>query len=102
MPTPVSARAPLPLECAPEIVLDVNEPGISLRRRREFLRLDLRELADRTRIRVLAAIEDERFSELPPEPYLRGYVAQYASELGIREAESLTSRYIERYRAAIA
>lgn len=78
--------------------LDVSQPGDSLRRRREQLRLELSELIARTRIHALADIEAERFERLPAEPYLRGFLLQYARELGIREAESLAESYLARYR----
>ena len=50
----------------------------------------------------LGQIESERFDELPPEPYLRGLVLQYAEALGIGVAEDLTESFIERYRRGVA
>jgi cytoskeletal protein RodZ len=57
---------------------------------------------ERTCIRRLDRIENERFEELPPEPYLRGYVLQYAHALGIPEADALATNYVDRYRRAAA
>jgi flagellar biosynthesis protein FlhG len=82
--------------------LDVDAPGSYLKRCREHLGLGLSELSQKTRIRRLDRIEDERFEELPPEPYLRGYVLQYAQALGIEQAEAVTRSFLERYRAAAA
>jgi flagellar biosynthesis protein FlhG len=78
--------------------LDVSEPGGYLRRCRERLGIPLAEISHRTRIRRLDRIEDERFDELPPEPYLRAYVLQYAQALGIGEAEALAASFLERSR----
>jgi flagellar biosynthesis protein FlhG len=80
----------------------IAEPGAHLRRRRELKGLSLSELALRTRIPSLESIENENFAQLPPEPYVRGFVLQYARALEIRDAEALTASFIERYRQAIA
>jgi flagellar biosynthesis protein FlhG len=79
-----------------------SEPGAHLRRRRELKGLSLSELALRTRIPSLESIENENFAQLPPEPYVRGFVLQYARALEIRDAEALTASFIERYRRHIA
>jgi hypothetical protein len=80
--------------------LDLEHPGAYLRRCRMHQSLQLRELSRRTRIRHLENIENERFDELPPIPYVRGYVLQYARSLGIREAEALTGSFLDRQRHA--
>ncbi len=82
--------------------LDASAPGAYLRRCREQLGRTLSELAQHTRIRSLANIEDERFEELPPEQYVEAFVRQYARALGIRDAEFLARRYVHRYREALA
>ncbi len=92
---PVAVRRELP-------PLDVSHPCVYLRRCREHLGIPLAELSDHTRIRRLDRIEDERFDELPPEPYLRGYVLQYARALGIGEAEALAASFLERRRLVVA
>jgi len=79
---------------------DVSRPGEVLRRRREQLGLALPALERRTRIRSLERLENESFDRLPPEAYVRGYVLQYARELGIREAEELVESFVARYREA--
>ena len=76
--------------------LDLAEPGAYLRRCREALGFTLSEMTERTRIRVLDHIESERFELLPPEPYLRGYLLEYARELGVPEFAHLVASYLER------
>jgi flagellar biosynthesis protein FlhG len=76
--------------------LDLTEPGAYLRRCREELGFTLSEMTERTRIRVLDHIESERFELLPPEPYLRGYLLEYARELGVPELAPLVTSYLAR------
>jgi flagellar biosynthesis protein FlhG len=78
----------------------ISRPGAHLKHRREQLGLDLRELCRRTRIPSLESIENERFAQLPPEPYVRGFVLQYSEALGLREGEALAESYVDRYRQA--
>ncbi len=92
---PVAVRRELP-------PLDTSHPGVYLRRCREQLGIPLAELIELTQIRRLDRIEEERFDELPPEPYLRGYVLQYARALGIDEAEALAASFLERRRLVVA
>jgi flagellar biosynthesis protein FlhG len=82
-------RRPLP-------PLDRDHPGAHLRRCREALGLSLAEMAGRTHIRILDHIENERFELLPPEPYLRGYLLEYAKELGVAEIQELVKSYLAR------
>lgn len=94
---------PVPAHRAPSLpALDLSAPGEYLRRCRQHLGLTLREMIERTRIQVLAHIEGERFESLPPEPYLRGFVLQYARELGVSDLEALTNSYLDRHRKAAA
>jgi flagellar biosynthesis protein FlhG len=95
-----STAPPLPL--APLPPLDTSQPGSYLRRCREELGLSMAVLSERTCIRRLDRIENERFEDLPPEPYLRGYVLQYAHALGVPEADALATSYVDRYRRAAA
>jgi transcriptional regulator with XRE-family HTH domain len=74
--------------------LDRLEPGAYLRRCREALGLSLAEMTERTRIRLLGHIEGERFEHLPPEPYLKGYLLEYARELGVPEIAELARCYL--------
>jgi hypothetical protein len=85
-----SPQSPLP-------PLDLAEPGAYLRRCREQLGLTLAEMVERTRIRVLDHIENERFDRLPPSrPYLENYLLSYARELGVQEPAWLAAAYLER------
>jgi flagellar biosynthesis protein FlhG len=76
--------------------LDPSRPGAHLRRCREALGLTLSEMVERTRIRVLDYIEDERFELLPPEPYLKSYLLAYAQELGVADPATLVASYLAR------
>ena len=76
--------------------LDLAAPGAYLRRWREEGGFTLRALPARTRIRVLDHIESERFELLPPEPYLRGYLLEYARELGVPDFAHLVASYLGR------
>ncbi len=60
-------------------------PGMLLREIREYRGIDLQDVADHTRISIvyLQAIEDEDISALPARVYLKGYVGQYAAEIGL-------------------
>jgi flagellar biosynthesis protein FlhG len=76
--------------------IDRNQPGAYLCRCREALGLSLADLTERTRIRILDHIEHERFDELPPEPYLKGYLLEYARELGVPDIAELVRCYLAR------
>jgi flagellar biosynthesis protein FlhG len=76
--------------------LDLDQPGAYLRRCRETLGFSLDEMTERTRIRVLDHIESERFDQLPPEVYLRGYLLEYARELGVADVAQLAAGYLAR------
>jgi hypothetical protein len=67
-----------------------------LRAAREARGLDLRDAAQQTRISIgyLKAIEDEDFSKLPGEVFVRGFLKNYARFLGLPE-EEVMKRYGE-------
>ena len=90
----VRAPEPLPRRALP--AFDGDDPAAHLRACRQILGLSVDAMRARTRIRQLAAIEEEQYAQLPPEPYLRGYLQQYAQLLGIAEADALAERYLER------
>lgn len=81
--------------------LDVSRPGAYLRACREALGLELGQMMERTHIRNLEALEEERFELLPPGPYVRNFVIAYARELGIREADLLAASYAKRFRRGL-
>jgi transcriptional regulator with XRE-family HTH domain len=62
--------------------------GATLRRARADRGLSLAELQARTKVRAryLAALEDERFHELPPYPFTRGFLRAVALELDLDPA----------------
>jgi hypothetical protein len=92
-----------PVEHAPITLpaLDVSRPGAYLRACREALGLELGQMMERTQIRSLEAIEEERFEVLPPGPYVRNFVLAYARELGVREADLLAASYAKRFRRGL-
>lgn len=65
-----------------------------LRLARERLGLSLRDVADRTRIRVtiLDAIENQDIERLPPAIFTRGFVKAYAREVGL-DPETTAAQY---------
>jgi len=70
--------------------------GEILRKRREELDKDLREIAEISKIRYdyLKAIEDEEFAKLPLEVYVKGYIREYAKILNI-DPEVVINAYIQ-------
>jgi len=92
---------PAPVEAPSLPTLDVSRPGAYLRACREALGLELSQLMERTQIRSLEALEEERFEGLPPGPYVRNFVVAYARELGIKEAELLAASYAKRFRRGL-
>lgn len=69
--------------------------GETLRRAREAKGFSLDEVSRVTRVqpRMLAAIEDEAHTMLPPRPYTRGMVAAYAREVGL-DPDSTVRAYV--------
>lgn len=114
----ISGRGPaatLEIEQPPEIMLDLrpapSEPfddldeagdydGARLRRARLRRGLDLDEIARRTKVNpsYLEFLEEERFADLPPRVYVRGFVLAYATCLGL-DAPLVASSYMRRYDA---
>jgi cytoskeleton protein RodZ len=70
------------------------EFGDLLRQAREYKGVSLREVERATRINrsYLAALESERFDDLPPATYARGIIRNYAQYLGL-DAASLLATY---------
>ncbi len=71
--------------------------GDFLRRARESAGLDLRSIAEETKIgvTVLSYIEEERLDRLPAPVYLKSFVRQYAHCLGL-DAEKVVRTYVAR------
>ncbi len=83
------------VEHGPAKVVDVPvQPqfGVTLKRARERKGLSIHDLAAVTRIsaRWIAALEQERFEQLPATVFVVGYVRNLARALGVDPAELLT------------
>jgi Helix-turn-helix domain len=76
------------------------EIGSSLREARRHRNVDLVDVERATHIRVkqLEALEQERFELLPPDPYRRSFLREYADFLGL-DADLYTSEYDFRFHA---
>ncbi len=95
------APAARPVELPPKAAPGVGNPGAHLRHWRERLGLALQDLCHHTRIRSLEHIESERFGELPPPPYLQGFVRQYAQALGLHDGDAIAASFVARYQKAM-
>jgi len=76
--------------------------GASLKQIREKLRVTLKDMAVFTKVRrqYFEDIELERFSALPAEVYLRGYIMEYARYLSL-DPVKVADDYMQRYRSDI-
>jgi flagellar biosynthesis protein FlhG len=85
----------------PDVGPRTSYSGSLLRQVREALGIELREIAERSKIGMayLQAIEEERFNKLPAPVYVRGFLQEYARLLGL-DAERVKDSYLERFRAA--
>jgi hypothetical protein len=82
-----------------EVSTDVTAfNGQALREIREKLRIDLQDIVLSTKIQTqyLESIETEKFDELPPEAYIRGFVVSYAEYLGL-DSKKVADDYMKRY-----
>lgn len=83
---------------------DVDEqPGSYLRHHRLVKRETTRRLAEETKIRasLLDDLEAEKFSDLPAEVYVRGFVVQCAKALGIEDPDRLAAAYLAKMKTSI-
>jgi len=74
--------------------------GARLRRARLRRSLDFEEISGKTKVNpsYLAFLEDERYAELPPRVYVRGFVMAYAACLGL-DPVAVAASYMRRYDA---
>ncbi len=95
-PATIVSRPPMP-----EISPMTEFSGPLLRQIREAIGIELREIAERSKIGMayLNALEGEVFAKLPPAVYVRGFLAEYARALGL-ESERVKQTYLARFRAA--
>lgn len=79
---------------------DSSYSGPELKRIRRKLGIELFEVSLDTKIRmeILESIEEERFDALPPEPYLRGHLVNYARYL-LLDPKMVADPYMARYRS---
>lgn len=72
--------------------MSVDSLGAYLRRAREERGITLEQVASGTKVslRVLDAIEGNRYSDLPAKPFVRGFVSSYARFLGLDTRDLLT------------
>ena len=95
-PVALAVRPPMP-----ELTPKTEFSGPLLRQIREAVGVELREIAERSKIGMayLQALEGEVFAKLPAPVYVRGFLAEYARALGL-DAERVKQTYLDRYRAA--
>jgi flagellar biosynthesis protein FlhG len=95
-PVIVAVRPPMP-----EISPLTEFSGPLLRQIREAVGVELREIAERSKIGMayLSALEGEVFAKLPAAVYVRGFLAEYARALGL-DGERVKQTYLARFRAA--
>ena len=95
-PATLAARPPMP-----DITPRTEFSGPLLRQIREAVGVELREIAERSKIGMayLQALEGEVFAKLPAPVYVRGFLAEYARALGL-DPERVKQTYLERFRAA--
>jgi flagellar biosynthesis protein FlhG len=88
-------------ELAREIGPDTDFTGTLLRKVRESQGIELSEISARTKIgrTYLAAMEDERFGDLPAIVYVRGFLAELAKFLKLDPAQ-VQKTYLRRMRGA--
>lgn len=95
-PATLTIRPPMPtLSPATEFT------GPLLRQIREAVGVELREIAERSKIGMayLHALEGEQFAKLPAAVYVRGFLAEYARALGL-DGDRVKQTYLARFRAA--
>lgn len=93
----------LQAELARELHPETEYTGPLLRKARESQGIELSEIATSTKITVghLAALEEERYDELPAEVYVRGFIQQLARQLKLDPAQ-VAKTYMRRMREALA
>jgi flagellar biosynthesis protein FlhG len=91
--TPPRALPPMPI-----LSSETEFSGPMLRQIREAKGIELREIAERSKVGMgyLQAIEDENWSKLPAVVYTRGFLVEYAKAAGLdpnRVADSFLDRF---------
>jgi hypothetical protein len=88
---------PTPPPCSPTITADTKFTGDLLKQVRQSRGLTLERVAEITKINIfyLRTIEEERYSNLPAEVYVRGYLRMVCQLYGL-DTRQVTSTYVER------
>jgi len=104
-PRPVALKVDDPVVHAirppmPEISAQTEFTGPLLRQIREAAGVELREIAEKSKIGMayLHALESETFGKLPAAVYVRGFLAEYARALGL-DPERVKQTYLARFKA---
>lgn len=84
----------------PELSADTEYSGALLRQIREARGVELREIAERSKVGMayLQALEAETYSKLPAAVYVRGFLVEYSKVLGL-DAERVKDTYLSRLRS---
>ena len=95
-PATLTVRPPMP-----DLTPKTEFSGPLLRQIREAVGVELREIAERSKIGMayLQALEGEVWNKLPAPVYVRGFLSEYARALGL-DADRVKQTYLDRYRAA--
>jgi flagellar biosynthesis protein FlhG len=83
----------------PEVTPDTHFTGALLRQIRRYQRVQLRDVAQTTKIGMnyLKAIEEDDYGALPALVYARGFIGEYAKYLKL-DPQQVSRTYIKRYR----
>jgi flagellar biosynthesis protein FlhG len=92
----LTRNVPQPRQVADLPTGDLENPGEALRRRREQLGFTLSQMAEKTRLRCLEALESESLGELPAAPYVMAQVREYARALRFPSPDRVASIYVDR------
>lgn len=95
-PATLAARPPMP-----EITATTEFTGPLLRQIREAVGVELREIAEKSKIGMayLHALEGEIWAKLPAPVYVRGFLSEYARALNLN-GERVKQTYLARFKAA--
>ena len=103
LPPPTVAEAPAlpvpPREPPPDIGPDTVYSGAFLRQVRQGRGIELADISQKTKIGVphLRNLEEERFTQLPAEVYVRGFLVEYARYLRL-DPKVVAASYLGRLR----
>ena len=99
-PRAAEPRAAEPLVAEP-LVAEPESFGTWLRRQREVREIDLREIADSSKVSMsyLRALEEDRFEVLPAPVFAKGFLRQYARYVGL-DPEEVVNFYVSACRSA--